>query len=618
MNHTQRWRQTATEVFGIDLRTLALFRAALGAFIVFYCCNRFPDIGAFFTDWGVLPRSYAVQADAWSRYSLYLINGEYWFAALLLSITVLAGVALLFGYRTRAATIALFVLMCSLVTRNPAILVGGDEVLVCLLFWSLFLPLGARWSVDAALSTNPPPQDSLHCSWASAALLIQVLSVYFFSAWLKNGADWWPDGLAVYYTMEFERYASPLGRELAQFPRLMSGLTYFVYFLEWFGPVLALSPWLRQPLRFLVMACLMAMHAGFILFMEIGYFPFISLVSLTTLLGGWWWDWAARRADHGRHLKIYYDQDCGFCLKSCVLFRHFLVLPRTEILPAQGSTRASALMQAQYSWVVIDGEDVAHTKWNAWVALLRHSLLFGWTWRLAALRLWERPGNIVYDWVGRHRGAFGTLTAWLLPERSVKFETGRGAQRIAAVFLVLVFLWNLSTVGAIPLAYQIPVSPVFRLLRLDQLWNMFAPQPSHRDGWAVYPGKLEDGTEVDVLRPGEPLSWERPRYLSQVYSNIAWRTYRWRIVDKPFTGHLLYYGKYLCREWNWDAPPGKRLVTFDMNYVLEWTSPPGQAHRVERWVVWRHDCRPQETEKEKQERQREKRDPMERERSRPV
>jgi len=369
---------------------------------------------------------------------------------LMLLVEFLAAAAMAFGYRTRLATIACFVLEGSLLNRNPMILLGGDTLVVCLLFFGMFLPLGARWSMDAALAPNAPPENNRHVSAASAGLVLQVLSVYFFSAILKHGREWWPDGTAVYYTMSLERYSSPLGRELLNYPSLMQGLSYFVWWLELLGPVLALSPLLQRPLRFLVMVCLMCMHTGFIFCMEIGLFPFVSLSSLTVLLGGWCWDWAARRVDRGNHIRIYYDGDCAFCLKSCQLFQVFLVLPNTDIQPAQGSVRAHALMQAQYSWVVIDHNDVAHTKWNAFVALLRHSLLFGWIAPLFALKLWEKPGVIVYEWVGRHRAAFGTLSAWLLPARPVRYEAPRAAQSIAAVALVAVLTWNVVTINKLP------------------------------------------------------------------------------------------------------------------------------------------------------------------------
>jgi len=616
-----RWRSIAAEVFGIDLRTLALFRVALASLLIFYVFNRLPDIGAFYTDWGVLPRSYLIQFDSWSRISLYFVNGEYWFAALLLGITLVCALALWLGYRTRLMVACLFVLMCSLINRNPIILIGGDGVLMCLLFWAMFLPLGARWSVDAAFSTVPPPAENQYCSYATAGMLVQVLAVYFFSAWLKDGPDWWPDGLAVYYTMELERYASPLGHQLlGQSPALMKGLSYYVYFLEWIGPVLAFSPWFHRPLRFLVMICLMSLHVGFLLFMEIGYFPFVSLVSLTVLLGGWFWGWRARlnekRNPNGP--RIYYDRDCGFCLKTCLLLQQFLVLPRARIGPAQDSQRAGALLEANTSWVVIDDDDRAYLKWPALAVLLKHSPVLGWLWPVAKWSFWERIGNSVYDFVGRHRARIGAITASLMQAREVRFTTGPGAQKVAGVFVLLVLAWNLVTVKVLPGELTLVGSPLFRVLRLDQMWNMFAPVPTHRDGWAVYPGKLEDGAEVDVLKPGQPLTWERPRSLSGEFESIAWHTLRWRITDAQFQGYRLHYGKYLCRQWNWNARPGKHLLTFEMAYLEEMTPPPGEASRIERRVIWRHDCRPQDTENEKKKLREEKQDPMERERSRPV
>jgi predicted DCC family thiol-disulfide oxidoreductase YuxK len=584
-------RDRLPELFGVDLRSLALFRVILASVILIDFVRRlFIDFLAFHTDWGVMPRHWLVQADSLWRFNLYLLNGEPWFAALLLIAGILAAAAMWLGYRTRLAVLAVFLLEMAVQNRNPLVLIGGDNLIMCLLFWSLFLPLGARWSVDAALSTRPPPENNLHLSWASAGLLIQVLSVYFFSAIFKHSPDWWPDGLAVYYTMELERYATPTGRLLLHFPLLMQGLTYYVYFLELIGPLVALSPWGTRPLRFAVMLMLMAMHVGFIVCMEIGHFPYVSLASLTVLLGTWWWDWAARRTDPSGVLRIYYDRDCGFCIKSCLLLREFLVLRHTEIFPAQDSARANALMQAQYSWVVIDRKDVAHTKWNAFVALLRHSSLLRWLGPVAGWRLWVRPGNAVYDWVARHRGRFGTASAALLPRREETFECGPKLQRVAAAFVALVLVWNMGTISALPAGVNAVLTPVFRLLRLDQYWAMFAPHPSRADGWTVFPGVLEDGREVDVLQPHRPLNWDKPEYISQTHENVRWHVLRWRIWEKEYAHHREWYAKYLCRDWNARAKPGRRLLRFNMTWVIERSVPPGQTPQIERVVGWRHDC----------------------------
>jgi hypothetical protein len=43
-----------------------------------------------------------------------------------------------------------FLMLVSVHGRNPTLMQGGDHLMRAMLFWSIFLPLGARWSFDAA------------------------------------------------------------------------------------------------------------------------------------------------------------------------------------------------------------------------------------------------------------------------------------------------------------------------------------------------------------------------------------------------------------------------------------------------------------------------------------
>jgi len=652
-------RSRLPQLFGIDLRTLALFRACVGAVLLADMLLRIPDARAFYSDAGVMPRTWlALFNDPW-RLSLHTGNGQTWFALLLLGMEALAALMLILGWRTRLAAVLCFVLEASLLNRNGLVLIGGDVLLCCLLFWSLFLPLGARWSVDATLSPAPPPAQNQHLSWASAGLLLQVMSVYFFSAVLKNDPAWWPNGTAVWYALQLDMYATPLGVWLRQFPDLLLALTYFVWFLELLGPLLMFLPLLNRPLRLALMLLFMAMHLGFFLCLKLGPFPFISLASLSAFAGGWIWDALDRRAQRREArrgalpLRIYYDRDCGFCLKMCRLLRTFLVLPRAEILPAQDYGRARALLEANYSWVIIDHDDRAALKWPAFVLLLRRSPLFAWLgWLLSGT--WLAPaGNAVYDFVGRHRGAFGGLSAALLPERAQRFEAAPGAMALvaagmllavsgkvwlallggllpggiaagafgvlaallvagsavawlgvleeparrrlaqagAAALVLLVLAWNLCSVGWLPQGLYAALTPPFRLVRMDQYWNMFAPAPSRDDGWFVFPGELADGTQLDVLRPERSgVGYDKPQYIAETYPNIRWHKYRENLWLARFAQNRYWYGKYLCREWNASHPAGQALKTFKMVYMLEETPPPGQEATVEQRVLWRHEC----------------------------
>ncbi len=596
MDLTRRFPRLS-EVVGIDLRTLALFRFALGAVIFCNLLTAFCDVTAFWSDFGVMPRAWLIENEYAQRLSLYLIGGQTWFVGLMLVVQAVLALMFALGWRTRLAAVLTFLLWASLLNRNPMTVIGGDLLICCLLFWAMFLPLGARFSVDAGLANNPPPQQNLHVSWASLGLLMQVMSVYFFSALLKTGPEWRPDYTGVYYALSLDRHVLPLGKLLNEFLPLTKLLSWYVWWLELVGPILIFTPFFLKPVRFVLMLCFMLMHVGFLLCLELGHFPYVSLSSLTVFWGGWIWDALAKRhaQKHPIAPRVYYDRDCGFCIKSVQLFQQFLILPRTPIAPAQDTPRARTLMDANFSWVVIDSDEQAYLKWPAFTILVKHSPLFGWLWPLLSKPFFVPPGNAAYDFVAHRRGAFGTLSALLWPRQTIRWELSKGWHGFVAVMVGLVLLWNLHTVGVPPQWSYTALTPVFRTMRIDQLWNMFAPYPLKEDGWLVIPGKLGDGSEIDVLHPerGAP-SFDKPRLASQEQGGIRWLTYRGRLTDTPQSPQRMYYGKYLCREWNKDKyqveDANRRLISFKMIYMLEVTPPPGQTPTVEQRVIWRHEC----------------------------
>ncbi len=590
------WLKTRLDmVFGIDLRTLALFRVMLGTVLLFDQCWRMQDLTAFYTDLGVMPREWLLPSNGLWRVSFHAANGEWWFAALLFGIETIAALLIIVGWRTRVALIFAFVLNASLLNRNPMVLLGGDILLTCLIFWAIFLPVAARASLDAALSNTPPPTQPLHRSWASVGVLFQVMSVYFFSAILKSGADW-HNGTAVDYALAIEGYSTPIGQWLRNFPALTTALTYFVWWLEMLAPILVFVPVFSRALRFAMMAMLMAMHIGFLFCLELGPFPYISLTSLTLLAGGWLWDLADRTRDRraeriGPHgLRIYYDRDCGFCLKSVLILRQFLLL-KAPFAPAQDTPRAKSLLEANYSWVIIDHDDRAYLKWPAFVILLKRSPLFAWLGRLLS-GAWAVPiGNAVYDSVGRNRGGFGKLSGALLPHHDRPFAVGKLGQALAGFTMVTLLAWNFCTIHWLPERLYAFLTPPLRKVRLDQYWDMFAPFPSREDGWFVIPATLKDGTELDLLHPERKgVSYDKPEYITHEWKNIRWHKYLERIWSAAFADNRLYYGRWQCRDWNTHHQGQQQLDNFKIIYMLEKSVPRGQTPTVEQIVLWRHGC----------------------------
>ena len=182
------------DAYSLDLRSVALFRIALGAMILIDLAMRAVDLNVFYTDWGVLPRgAYLDKFTNPLRFSIHLMSGVWQFEAVLFLIAIAFAVALMLGVRTRLVTIVSWFLLVSLEMRNPVILQGGDVYFRLLLFWAMFLPLGALYSVDSALNTSDPPRQNRFFSYAGLALLLQVAFVYCFSVAMKSGREWRSD-----------------------------------------------------------------------------------------------------------------------------------------------------------------------------------------------------------------------------------------------------------------------------------------------------------------------------------------------------------------------------------------------------------------------------------------
>lgn len=158
---------------------------------------------------------------------------------------------------------------------------------------------------------------------------------------------------------------------------------------------------------------------------------------------------------------------------------------------------------------------------------------------------------------------------------------------LASFFLLYIFLWNLSTLEWI----SEPAPFIGTSLGIDQTWNMFAPTPLREDGWYVIPGKLKDGTEVDLYTGGKPVDWTKPRSLSATYPNDHWRSYMMNLMlDEYGPLPLRDFARYLCREWNQNHPSDKQVLSFDIVFMLKVNSLDDLHPVPKKTILWHQEC----------------------------
>jgi hypothetical protein len=116
-------------------------------------------------------------------------------------------------------------------------------------------------------------------------------------------------------------------------------------------------------------------------------------------------------------------------------------------------------------------------------------------------------------------------------------------------FMAYTFVWNLETLGK-PVASFQKIHWIGYLLRIDQHWGMFAPAVFKDDGWFVLKGRTVSGREVNVADPDAPVSYDKPRVMSDFFKNDRWRKYHENILLVSNSYLRLYYCAYLTNQWN--------------------------------------------------------------------
>jgi hypothetical protein len=181
------------------------------------------------------------------------------------------------GLATRVSTLVTWFLLVSFHFANQAVLNAGDALLRCGLFYLLWMPAGAAWSVDARLAAarGRAPSATV-AAWGLRLAQAQLLVVYLFTALEKAAggprASHWLTGEAVGRALRH-----PLVMRVDWFTDLpawiAASVTWAVLAWELTFPLLVASRRLRPwALGFGVLV-----HVGIALVMDVGHFSFTVL-----------------------------------------------------------------------------------------------------------------------------------------------------------------------------------------------------------------------------------------------------------------------------------------------------------------------------------------------------
>lgn len=292
----QRAHPFILENYGLDTRALGIYRICLGAMLLYDLASRAMYMTAHYTDDGFMPRERLL--GGWSNalfYSFHNYGGDLTSQTLLFSFAAVVACMLLVGYQTRVATILSYILLTSVQGRNYLILQGGDDILRTMLFWSMFVPLAARFSVDAVLRARHPNASAVPIrvvSLGTLALASQLLVMYLVSGILKSGPAWHQNGNAISLAIHHHAFATPTGIFMREnVPEsVLRVMTHSVLMLELYGPFLFFVPVKTHLFRTLQAFLFIGFHFGLFMTMNLGHFPWVCMFCWLVVLPSWFWD----------------------------------------------------------------------------------------------------------------------------------------------------------------------------------------------------------------------------------------------------------------------------------------------------------------------------------------
>ena len=234
--------------------------------------------------------------------------------ASVLALHALAAAFYLLGYRTRLATIVAWGTFVLIKNSSFPYTYGIGAMLLIVLFYSLFMPVGREWSLDRALHPPKPAEPPGDASLCVLMFRLHLCIIYAAAAFSKSMGEQWWSGDAIWRALSLPQFRQFDAQPLAAFPALLVAASFVTIVSQVLYPVLV---WTR--LRIFVVVLAELMHLGIALFLGLWLFSAMMIALNTAAWGQALWRALAassRRSEgaaRAGQIEIVYDGACPFC-----------------------------------------------------------------------------------------------------------------------------------------------------------------------------------------------------------------------------------------------------------------------------------------------------------------
>ncbi len=619
----EAWKWFSDTYLSVDVRWLGVFRILYGVLLIVDLLRRWAAARFYYTNDGVLPNHFVLFRPGWRNlFSVFFAFSTPGEVNVAFTLSLVAFVVFTLGYKTKLFHALSLLAITSLNARNLFIENGGTIVVNILGMWTLFLPLGRRFSIDALLEslrrrreetvvelndrTRPAIPHAPYVSLAVLALLLQWSVIYFFNFVHKSGVGW-RNGTAIYWFLEQNRIVTWFGvwarnhLPIAVF-RVM---TRSAVATEATLSLVMLVPFARENMRRLGLVLALGLHGAIAAMSRLGPFSYVMVIQFVIHLSATDFEivsrWFARPS---RARTVIYDTDCGICLFLCRLLKRLDPFERLTFVGNDERDRIPEQVDAELlerTLLVLMPDGRIECEGRAVFEVAR-ALPFGvvGTFWLVLPGL-SSLGNALYRKVARNRTR---ISAWfglaqcgvprgeasadddglrVLSDKTFRADwaSALSIPREGLVALLMIVLGTEACVDNPWANKRVHVKrpewmqTIVEVPRIFQGWGMFAPEPPYDDGHLVVDGRTEDGRKLDpftgrepVLDPYSATGWGDDQLWCDYTNHLRWPN---NAPSRVFLrDYLTHWHEYVER-------PRDKLASFDVWWVQNKSPQPGQT-----------------------------------------
>jgi hypothetical protein len=424
-----RWPDIRAIYFSFDPRSVGLARIGLGLLLLYDLWRRVDGIPTWYTNDGLLPNHAVLwRPDSDYLFSFFFAASTTAEAAVLFVLVALVYLCFLVGWHTRLFHLLSLACLVSVHSRGTFLENGGDVALNLLCGWTLFLPMGVRFSVDAVRASLEVKRErtvgelALRDAWrervkrpvislAVLAILLQLSVMYYFNAVHKHGWTW-REGKAIHYVLYQERMVTWFGVLVRRYMTLPLSMvmTYATLVIEIAAPLLILNPMRRYRTRSIAILLYPALHLAFAAFLNLGQFSFNMIGYFPLLLSAQDWQlinrFVAPAASRAR--TVVFDPLSPLLAGAARLLARLDAFDRLKFEALEPNTPADAGVAAEPSARFTVMNPVTGERATGVMAIAEcfGALALGrpWAWLLRT-GVGQKAGRSLLDWIARHERA---------------------------------------------------------------------------------------------------------------------------------------------------------------------------------------------------------------------